>query len=159
MSACGIPRLSNIKSHLQNLPALPLYAWRATLLRWRYTLKGRTTMRTHLYDTLRKVCQLGHMDTKTLITDTFFDLVQQCNVPFLPTPFSIFVFDQGFNVQILNMRVLFRKGGKLVEVGCEETEAVDLFGNVSGIRSQQTLLQQVERRTLISPKQDQNHRM
>lgn len=99
------------------------------------------------------------MDTKTLITDTFFDLVQQCNVPFLPTPFSIFVFDQGFNVQILNMRVLFRKGGKLVEVGCEETEAVDLFGNVSGIRSQQTLLQQVERRTLISPKQDQNHRM
>lgn len=97
-------------------------------------------MRIHLDDTLREVCQLGHMDTETLITDTFFDLVQQRNVPFLRTPFSIFVLDKGFNVQVLHVRILFRKAGKLVEMGGEETEAVNRFGNVSGIRSQQNAL-------------------
>lgn len=116
-------------------------------------------VRTHLDDTLGKVCQFSDMDTKTLITDTFFDLVQQCDVPFLPTPFSIFVLDESFHMQVLHVRVLFRKGGKLVKVGGEETKAVDLLGNVSGIRSQQKLLQEVEGRTLISPMQDQNHRM
>lgn len=92
-------------------------------------------IRSHLDDTLRKVCQFSHMDTETLITDTFFNLVQQCDVPFLPTPFSIFVFDESFHMQVLHVRVLFRKGGKLVKVSGEETEAVDLLGNVSGIRS------------------------
>lgn len=62
-------------------------------------------------------------------------------------------------MQVLHVRVLFRKGGKLVKVGGKETKAVDLLGNVSGIRSQQKLLQEVEGRTLISPMQDQNHRM
>lgn len=116
-------------------------------------------VRTHLDDTLGKVCQFSNMDTKTLITDTFFDLVQQCDVPFLPTPFSIFVFDESFHMQVLHVRVLFRKSGKLVKVGGEETKAVNLLGNVSEIRSQQMLLREVEGRTLISPMQDQNHRM
>lgn len=122
-------------------------------------LQRKAMVRTHLDDTLGKVCQFSNMDTKTLITDTFFDLVQQCDVPFLPTRFSIFVFDESFHMQVLHVRVLFRKGGKLVKVGGEETKAVDLLGNVSGIRSQQMLLREVEGRTLISPMQDQNHRM
>lgn len=122
-------------------------------------LQRKAMVRTHLDDTLGKVCQFSNMDTKTLITDTFFDLVQQCDVPFLPARFSIFVFDESFHMQVLHVRVLFRKGGKLVKVGGEETKAADLLGNVSGIRSQQMLLREVEGRTLISPMQDQNHRM
>ena len=61
------------------------------------------------------------MDTETLITDSWLDLVEQGDISI----FGCRAFrDVSYHVEVLHMRNLLRECRKFVEVGCEQAEGM-----------------------------------
>ena len=115
---------------------------------------------TNLDDVLREVRQLRNVDSKTLITHTRLNLIQERDVPFALE--RVRSGDMRDDVQVLHVRNLLVERRQLVEVRREEAERVKLGCDFPARRRQSSFNDGYGAwecaRTRIWPMRDRNRR-